>query len=72
MELCEIDICFFCLLILNSTINKTLETFYFWEKYAERDFAKLTIVILWQKWLVLEKSFKIIFLLFKNSQTRKT
>lgn len=46
MELCEIDICFFCLLILNSTINKTLETFCFWEKYAESDFAKLTIVIL--------------------------
>lgn len=39
MELSEIDICFLCLLILNSSINKIMETFYFWEKYAESDFC---------------------------------
>lgn len=46
MELSETDICLICLFILNSSTNKTLETFYFWEKYAESDFkiAQLAIV----------------------------
>lgn len=30
--------CLLCLLILNSSINKTLETFYFQEKHAESYF----------------------------------